>query len=61
MKKFKADDYGYVDEAVVEAFSYCRDVNHPVIVMIDDHKCKLFPSGRMEDLDTGKVNNDIDW
>ena len=61
MEVFTSQEYGDVDEAGVAAFAYCREVNHHVIVMIDEHKCKLFPSGRMVDLDTGKVNNDIDW
>lgn len=61
MQLFTSDEYGDIDEAVVGAFGYCRDVNHPVTVMIDEHKCKLFPSGRMVDLDTGKVNNEMDW
>jgi len=61
MKIFTSQEYGDVNEASIEAFAYCREVNHPVIVMIDSHKCKLFPSGRMVDLDTGKVNNNIDW
>lgn len=61
MERFTSQEYGDINEATVGAFSYCRDENHPVTVMIDEHKCKLFPSGRMVDLDTGKVNDDIDW
>ncbi|MBE0427843.1 MAG: hypothetical protein IBX72_14515 [Nitrospirae bacterium] len=28
-----------------EAFSYCREVNHPVIVKVKRKTWKLFPSG----------------
>lgn len=61
MELFASKVYGDTHEATVAAFSFCRDVNHPVTVLIDDHKCKLFPSGRLVDLDTGKVNDDVDW
>jgi hypothetical protein len=39
MKTFEAFDL---------AFDYCRECNHPVVVMIQDEKWKLFPSGRAE-------------
>ena len=29
-----------------EAFNYCRDVGHPVIVIIAGERRKLYPSGR---------------
>ena len=61
MIEFTSQEYGNIDEAGVAAFDYCRDKNHPVIVLIDGHRCKLYPSGRMVDLITGKVNDDIDW
>ena len=58
---FRSAEYGDINEAVVAAFACCREKNHPVTVMIDVHKCKLYPSGRMVDLDTGRVNNEIEW
>lgn len=61
IEKFTSEEYGDSNEACIAAFGYCRDVNRPITVKIDNHLCKLFPSGRMVDLETGKVNNDIDW
>lgn len=28
-----------------EAFDYCREANHPVTVIVNGEKSKLFPSG----------------
>ncbi len=61
MLQFTSQEYGDTIEAGVEAFAVCRERNHPMTVMIDDHKVKVYPSGRMVDLDTGKINNEIDW
>lgn len=61
MEVFTSTEFGDIHEATVGAFSFCRDMNHPVVVMIDEHKCKVFPSGRLVDLDTGKVNDETDW
>lgn len=33
------------DENFSEAFYYCRQVDHPVIVMINNECWKLYPSG----------------
>ena len=32
-----------------EAFAYCREVNHPVLVQVKGKNYKIFPSGRCED------------
>lgn len=32
-----------------EAFSYCREKNYPVLIIIDGKKYKLYPSGRVEE------------
>ena len=61
MQVFTLEEYGALNEAVTAAFEFCRSENCPQIVMIDSHKCKLFPSGRLVDLDTGKINDDTDW
>lgn len=33
-----------------DAFDYCREVNKPVMVLVDGEKWKLFPSGHAKRL-----------
>jgi viroplasmin and RNaseH domain-containing protein len=37
-----------------EAFDYCREANHPVTVIVNWEKWKLFPSGKAIVKATGK-------
>jgi len=40
-------------EEMTDAFDYCREINKPIHVCVDQKIVKLFPSGRAEE--TGKT------
>lgn len=37
------------------AFDYCHEANKPVIVMVNNKKWKLYPSGTAKNLERNKV------
>ena len=46
----KIEEFKEIEDGWAEAFGYCREVNHPVVILMDGHKWKLFPSGHCKDL-----------
>lgn len=46
----KVEEFKETEDGWAEAFGYCREEDHPVVILMDGHKWKLFPSGHCKDL-----------